>query len=126
MNGRTQQRRNRSRTGRRKKRKEKKEEEDSLYAPISTTGILGLIIQMWMLLLENTRSRVDALSPKKQKIATTTQKRKNNPKHTDRCELRGRGTDIVWFLIKCPGRSGGGVGWGVRGKGLILFSQKGF
>lgn len=64
MNGRTQKRRNRSRTGRRKKRKEKKEEEDSLYAPISTTGILGLIIQMWMLLLENTRSRVDALSPK--------------------------------------------------------------
>ena len=33
-----------------------------LVAPVSTTGILGLIIQMWMLLLENTRSRVEALS----------------------------------------------------------------
>lgn len=31
-------------------------------APVSTTGILGVIIQMWMLLLENTRSRVEALS----------------------------------------------------------------
>ncbi|TNN83671.1 hypothetical protein EYF80_006189 [Liparis tanakae] len=33
-----------------------------LFAPVSTTGILGLIIQMWMLLLENTRSREEALS----------------------------------------------------------------
>lgn len=31
-------------------------------APVSTTGILGLIIQMWMLLLENTRSRVEAIA----------------------------------------------------------------
>lgn len=37
-------------------------EEVGLFAPVSTTGILGLIIQMWMLLLENTRSRVEALS----------------------------------------------------------------
>lgn len=39
-----------------------KGEEVGLFAPVSTTGILGLIIQMWMLLLENTRSRVEALS----------------------------------------------------------------
>ena len=37
-------------------------EEVGFFAPVSTTGILGLIIQMWMLLLENTRSRVEALS----------------------------------------------------------------
>ena len=37
-------------------------EEVGLFAPVSTTGILGLIIQMWMLLLENTRSRVEASS----------------------------------------------------------------
>lgn len=34
----------------------KVEEEVGIFAPVSTTGILGLIIQMWMLLLENTRS----------------------------------------------------------------------
>lgn len=79
MNGRTQKRRKRSRAGRRKERKERKEEEeDSLYAPISTTGILGLIIQMWMLLLENTRSRVDALSPAQEpKLKRATAKRKS-------------------------------------------------
>lgn len=78
MNGRTQKRRKRSRAGRRKERKERKEEEeDSLYAPISTTGILGLIIQMWMLLLENTRSRVDALSPaQERKLKSATAKKK--------------------------------------------------
>lgn len=37
-------------------------EEVGISAPVSTTGILGLIIQMWMLLLENTRSRAEALS----------------------------------------------------------------
>lgn len=83
MNGRTQKRRNKSRAGRRKERKEKMEEEDSLYAPISTTGILGLIIQMWMLLLENTRSRVDALSPKTEDCNNNTTKKKTNQK-TDR------------------------------------------
>lgn len=56
-----------------------KKRRNSLYAPISTTGILGLIIQMWMLLLENTRSRVDALSPaqeRKLKSATAKKKKK--------------------------------------------------
>lgn len=110
MNGRTQKRRKRSRAGRRKERKEREEEEeeDSLYAPISTTGILGLIIQMWMLLLENTRSRVDALSPaQERRLKSATAERE-----ADRHVLRGCGTDIVWFLIKCPGRgAGGGVLW---------------
>lgn len=91
MNGRTQKRRNKSRAGRRKERKEKMEEEDSLYAPISTTGILGLIIQMWMLLLENTRSRVDALSPKTEDCNNNTTKKKKTKKQTDRqTSIKGR------------------------------------
>lgn len=90
MNGRTQERRKRSRAGRRKERKERKEEEeeDSLYAPISTTGILGLIIQMWMLLLENTRSRVDALSPAQEpklKSATAKKRKKRKRKSRQTC-----------------------------------------
>lgn len=83
MNGRTQKRRKRSRAGRRKERKERKEEEDSLYAPISTTGILGLIIQMWMLLLENTRSRVDALSPAQERKLKSATAKKKKKKQTD-------------------------------------------
>lgn len=49
--------------GERKGRREDGGEEVAgMFAPVSTTGILGLIIQMSMLLLENTRSRVEAIA----------------------------------------------------------------
>lgn len=82
MNGCTQKRRNGSRAGGRKERKEE-EEEESLSAPISTTGILGLIIQMWMLLLENTRSRVDA-SPTETENCNNNNTEKRKKQITDR------------------------------------------
>lgn len=46
---------------RKERREDGGEEVAGTFAPVSTTGILGLIIQMSMLLLENTRSWVEAI-----------------------------------------------------------------